>query len=38
MTRKVQCVLLGAEADGLDYTPYPGELGKRNGVRSVTRL
>jgi Fe-S cluster biosynthesis and repair protein YggX len=29
MTRKVQCVLLGAEADGLDYAPYPGELGKR---------
>lgn len=29
MARKVQCVLLGAEADGLDYVPYPGELGKR---------
>ena len=29
MTRKVQCVLLGAEADGLDYVPYPGELGQR---------
>lgn len=29
MTRKVQCVLLGVEADGLDYVPYPGELGQR---------
>jgi Fe-S cluster biosynthesis and repair protein YggX len=29
MTRKVQCVLLGLEADGLDYAPYPGELGER---------
>ncbi len=29
MTRKVTCVLLGAEADGLDYQPYPGELGER---------
>lgn len=29
MTRKVQCVLLGVEAEGLDYVPYPGELGRR---------
>jgi len=29
MTRKVQCALLGVEADGLDYVPYPGELGQR---------
>lgn len=29
MTRNVQCVLLGAEAEGLDYAPYPGELGQR---------
>ena len=29
MTRKVQCALLGVEADGLDYAPYPGELGQR---------
>ena len=29
MPRKVKCVLLGIEADGLDYVPYPGELGKR---------
>lgn len=29
MTRKVQCVLLGVEADGLDYVPYPGELGQK---------
>lgn len=29
MTRKVQCALLGVEAEGLDYVPYPGELGQR---------
>ena len=29
MTRMVQCVLLGEEAEGLDYAPYPGELGQR---------
>jgi Fe-S cluster biosynthesis and repair protein YggX len=29
MTRKVQCILLGAEEEGLDYAPYPGELGNR---------
>ena len=29
MARTVQCVKLGKEADGLDYAPYPGELGKR---------
>jgi Fe-S cluster biosynthesis and repair protein YggX len=29
MTRMVQCVLLGREAEGLDYLPYPGELGQR---------
>jgi Fe-S cluster biosynthesis and repair protein YggX len=29
MTRTVQCVLLGVEAEGLDYPPYPGEIGKR---------
>ena len=29
MSRKVNCVLLGKEADGLDYAPYPGELGQR---------
>jgi Fe-S cluster biosynthesis and repair protein YggX len=25
----VKCVLLGTEAEGLDYAPYPGELGAR---------
>jgi Fe-S cluster biosynthesis and repair protein YggX len=25
----VQCALLGVEAEGLDYPPYPGELGQR---------
>lgn len=29
MTRTVKCVLLGTEAEGLDYAPYPGELGQR---------
>lgn len=29
MARMVKCVLLGREAEGLDYAPYPGELGKR---------
>jgi Fe-S cluster biosynthesis and repair protein YggX len=25
----VQCVILGKEAEGLDFQPYPGELGQR---------
>ena len=29
MARQVVCVLLKREAEGLDYLPYPGELGKR---------
>ena len=29
MPRNVRCVLLGIEAEGLDYVPYPGELGQR---------
>ena len=29
MARTVQCVHLKKEADGLDFAPYPGELGKR---------
>jgi Fe-S cluster biosynthesis and repair protein YggX len=29
MSRSVQCVKLGREAEGLDFPPYPGELGKR---------
>ena len=29
MVRKVMCVMLKREADGLDYLPYSGELGKR---------
>jgi Fe-S cluster biosynthesis and repair protein YggX len=27
--RTVNCVLLGKEAEGLDYAPYPGALGQR---------
>ncbi len=29
MARTVECVVLGTEAEGLDYAPYPGELGRR---------
>ncbi len=29
MTRSVQCVHLKKEAEGLNFLPYPGELGKR---------
>lgn len=29
MTRMVNCVKLGKEAEGLERQPYPGELGKR---------
>ena len=29
MSRVVNCVVLGQEAEGMDYQPYPGELGKR---------
>jgi len=29
MSRTVQCVLLGREAEGLDRPTYPGELGQR---------
>jgi Fe-S cluster biosynthesis and repair protein YggX len=29
MARKVQCSFLKREAEGLDYLPYPGDLGKR---------
>jgi Fe-S cluster biosynthesis and repair protein YggX len=29
MARTVNCIKLGKEADGLDFPPYPGELGKR---------
>lgn len=29
MTRMVQCAYLKKEAEGLNFLPYPGELGKR---------
>jgi Fe-S cluster biosynthesis and repair protein YggX len=29
MARTVQCIKLQQEAEGLDFAPYPGELGKR---------
>ncbi|MDR1889145.1 MAG: oxidative damage protection protein [Zoogloeaceae bacterium] len=29
MTRTVNCIKLGREAEGLDFPPLPGELGKK---------
>ena len=29
MARTVHCIKLDKEAEGLDYPPYPGELGKK---------
>ena len=29
MARMVQCVKLGREAEGMDFPPLPGDLGKR---------
>ena len=29
MSRKVRCVKLNKEAEGLQFPPFPGELGKR---------
>lgn len=29
MSRKVHCAKLDREAEGLDWQPYPGDLGKR---------
>ena len=29
MTRMVQCIKLEKEAEGLEYLPYPGELGQK---------
>jgi len=29
MTRMVKCIKLGTESEGLDFRPYPGELGKK---------
>ena len=29
MTRTVHCIKLDKEAEGLDFPPYPGELGKK---------
>ncbi|MBT8098437.1 MAG: oxidative damage protection protein [Gammaproteobacteria bacterium] len=29
MSHTVNCVILGKEAEGLDWVPYPGELGQR---------
>ncbi|MCX7154425.1 MAG: oxidative damage protection protein [Betaproteobacteria bacterium] len=29
MARMVNCIKLGREAEGLDFPPYPGDLGKK---------
>ena len=29
MARRVHCIKLGVEAEGLDFAPYPGPLGQR---------
>lgn len=29
MSRNVHCIKLGREAEGLDFPPYPGALGRR---------
>jgi Fe-S cluster biosynthesis and repair protein YggX len=29
MARTVKCIKLGRDAEGLDFPPYPGELGRR---------
>jgi Fe-S cluster biosynthesis and repair protein YggX len=29
MARMIQCIKLGREAEGLDFAPMPGELGRR---------
>lgn len=29
MSRTINCIILGAEAEGLDWLPYPGALGQR---------
>jgi Fe-S cluster biosynthesis and repair protein YggX len=29
MSRMINCVILKKEAEGLDFAPYPGELGQR---------
>jgi Fe-S cluster biosynthesis and repair protein YggX len=29
MSRTIQCIKLNKQAEGLDFPPYPGELGKR---------
>jgi Fe-S cluster biosynthesis and repair protein YggX len=35
MARTVKCIKLETEAEGLDFPPYPGDLGKRIWERSL---
>jgi hypothetical protein len=36
MARMVKCIKLGREAEGFDFPPYPGELGKLQGAPRLT--
>jgi len=38
MSRTVNCVLLGKEAEGLDYAPYPGEEAWQRWIGHQTML
>ena len=29
MSRMVKCIKLGRDAEGLDFSPYPGEIGRK---------
>ena len=35
MARTIQCTYLKKEGEGLDFAPYPGELGKQIGRAHV---
>jgi Fe-S cluster biosynthesis and repair protein YggX len=37
MARLVNCVKLGKEAEGLDFAPYPGELGEKDFRKCIKR-
>ena len=37
MARMVHCIKLGREAEGLDFPPYPGELGTKGGLKTDAR-
>jgi len=37
MARMVQCIKLNKEAEGLDFAPLPGELGKKFGIKFLKK-